>query len=66
MKYKNTHVLETAWKQRAFDNRWMLLGKVFDDENKYSYQSAAGSAIHLIPTKWIILNVYDYLITIED
>lgn len=63
---KNTHVLETHWKQRAFDGKWMLMGKIFDDENRYSYKGENGSMVHLIPTKWIILSVYDYLLEIVD
>lgn len=63
---KGVQILETHWKQRAFDGKWMLMGKIFDDENRYSYQAENESMIHLIPTKWIILNVYDYLIEFVD
>ncbi len=59
MKYGNTHVLETHWKQRAFDKQWMLLGKIFDTENTYSYRNEAGSTFHITPTIWIILDVRD-------
>lgn len=38
-------ISEVAYKQRAFDGRWMKLGKVYNEETE---------SLH-----WIILNVYD-------
>lgn len=53
--------LETAFKQRAYDGKWMRLAKVRDEENAYVYQSDNGDPISIIPTKWIIVGVYDLL-----
>jgi hypothetical protein len=59
-------ILETQFKQRAFDGKWERLGKIVDFENKYTYQTEVGSKVTLIPERWITLGVYDYLLSFED
>jgi hypothetical protein len=59
-------ILETQFKQRAFDGKWERLGKIVDFENKYSYETETGSHITMIPEKWITLGVYDYLMEFVD
>lgn len=54
-------ILETQFKQRAYDGKFERLGKVMDEENKYSYKTESGNVVSLIPTKWIVTGVYDYL-----
>lgn len=60
------NVLETEFKQRAFDGKWERLGKIVDYDNKYSYMTESGSRVSLIPTKWVTLGVYDYIMEFED
>lgn len=57
MNFKNTHVIITEWKKRAFDNKWMLFGKIYDNENKYSYKDDSGKIRYITYTKWIVLDV---------
>jgi hypothetical protein len=52
-------ILETATKRRQFDNKLMKLGKVLDHENLYEYKDEEGKQKTFIPTKWIILEVFD-------
>jgi hypothetical protein len=62
--YGKTWVMETDLKQRAFDGRWMLMGKVVDEDQAYTYTNEAGT-FTINNTKWIILNVYDYLMDFQ-
>ena len=59
-------ILETQFKQRAFDGKWERLGKIVDFDNKYTYQTESGSKVTLIPERWITLGVYDYLVEFAD
>lgn len=59
-------VLETQFKQRAFDGKWERLGKIVDFDNKYTYQTESGSKVTLIPERWVTLGVYDYLVEFAD
>lgn len=59
-------ILETQFKQRAFDGKWERLGKIVDFENKYTYETESGSKVTLIPEKWIALGVYDYMMEFAD
>jgi hypothetical protein len=59
-------VLETQFKQRAFDGKWERIGKIMDFENKYTYQTESGSKVTLIPEKWVTLGVYDYMLEFAD
>jgi len=55
-------VLETSFRQRAFDGKWERTAKIMDFANRYSYKNEAGHKVSLIPEKWICIGVYDYLI----
>ncbi len=55
-------VLETGFKQRAYDGKWERTAKIMDFANRYSYKNEAGNKISLIPEKWICIGVYDLLI----
>jgi hypothetical protein len=52
-------------KQREYDGKWMLMAKVPDTDNRYSYKSENGQVYHIVPTMWIIIGVYDYLLEIN-
>lgn len=51
-------VFQTATKRR-YDNKIMLLGQILDYDNTYLYTNEYGKPAKLIPTQWIILNVFD-------
>lgn len=59
------HILDKVWKQREFDGKHIVLGKVFDHDNTYRYKDENGKPVKFIPTKWIVLKVYDYILEIE-
>ena len=59
-------VLETDLKQRQFDGKWQLWYKFADVENAYEYINEVGSRVVLVPEKWVVAGVYDYLMTVED
>jgi hypothetical protein len=59
-------VLETQFKQRAFDGKWERLGKIVDFDNKYTYETESGSKVTLIPEKWVTLGVYDFIMEFVD
>lgn len=63
---KNMQILETAFKQRAFDGKWERIGKIMDLDNAYTFINENGNRTTLIPEKWITLGVYDYLMEIVD
>jgi hypothetical protein len=56
-----TKILETEFKQRAYDGRWERISKIMDHENSYSYETDSGQKITLIPEKWVTTGVFDYL-----
>lgn len=58
-------ILETQFKQRAYDGKWERIGKIIDTDNTYSFKNENGNMTTLIPTKWVTLGVYDYLMSIE-
>ena len=58
-------ILQYHYKQREFDGKWMVMAKVPDLENSYRYKSETNQMITLVPTKWIIVKVYDYMLKIE-
>ena len=60
------NVLETAFKQRAFDGKWERIVKIMDLDNSYSFVSENGSRKTLIPEKWVTVGVYDYLMEISN
>lgn len=59
-------VLETQFKQRAYDGKWERVIKVMDFENKYDYKTESGTKVSLIPEKWVTVGVYDFLLSFED
>jgi hypothetical protein len=59
-------VMETQFRQRAYDGKWERLGKIIDYDNKYTYQTSSGSSVALIPEKWITVAVYDYIMEIVE
>jgi hypothetical protein len=64
--YEYGPIVETQFRQRAYDGKWEMLGKIIDYGNKYSYQTSSGSNIALIPEKWITVAVYDYIMEIVE
>jgi hypothetical protein len=60
------NVLETQFKQRAFDGKWERIVKIVDYENKYSYETESNSRVTLIPEKWVTVGVYDLMLEFED
>jgi hypothetical protein len=60
------NVLETAFKQRAFDGKWERIVKILDEDNAYSCIGENGSSMTYIPEKWVTVGVYDYLMEIVD
>jgi hypothetical protein len=60
------NVLETQFKQRAFDGKWERMVKIVDYDNKYSYETETSSRVTLIPEKWVTVGVYDLMIEFED
>ena len=59
-------VLETAFKQRAFDGKWERIVKIMDEDNSYSFVGENGSRMTHIPEKWVTVGVYDYLMEVEE
>lgn len=59
------NILETQFVQRAFDGKWEKLARIMDNDNKYVYKSESGQKMTYIPTKWITVNVFDYIGEIE-
>lgn len=60
------NVLETQFKQRAYDGKWERIAKVIDYDQKYTYMTDSGQKISLIPEKWITIGVYDYMLELQD
>lgn len=57
--------LQYDFRQRKYDGKWERLGKIKDVEHSYSYKTASGQTITLVPEKWITIGVYDYLAELE-
>ena len=60
------NILETAFKQRAFDGKWERIVKIMDLDNSYSFVNENGNRTTLIPEKWVTVGVYDYLMEVVD
>lgn len=60
------NILETDFKQRAFDGKWERIAKIVDYDNRYTYTTDSGSKVTLIPEKWVTIGVYDLLMEIAD
>lgn len=54
-------VLETQYKQRAFDGKWERVVKTLDYENSYSFTNEVGNKVTYIPEKWICTKVFDLM-----
>lgn len=63
---KNMKVYETEFKQRAFDGKWERIVKIMDLDNSYTFIGENGSRMTHIPTKWVTVGVYDYLMEFID
>ena len=63
---KNMQVLETSFKQRAFDGKWERIVKIMDLDNSYTFIGENGSRMTHIPTMWVTVGVYDLLMEIVD
>lgn len=63
---KTMQVLETQFKQRAFDGKWERIVKIMDLDNAYSFVNENGNRTTLIPEKWVTVGVYDYMMEIAD
>lgn len=59
------NILETQFKQRAFDGKWEQIARIIDHENSYSYTNEYGNKATYIPTRWITIKVYDLLGELE-
>lgn len=57
--------METIYKQRAYDGKWMALTRVKKPEDAYVYFTETKQKITLVPDQWIITGVYDYEIELE-
>lgn len=59
-------ILETQFKQRAYDGKWERIAKVMDFDNEYRYATESGTKVSLIPEKWVTLGVYDVMLEFVD
>ena len=59
------NILETQFKQRAYDGKWEKLARVMDYDNKYVYKSESGQRMTYVPTKWMTVGVFDYVGELE-
>lgn len=59
-------IYDTEVRKRPYDGKWQLNGKIDDHENSYTFQDEKKRKVTLVPTKWITLNVFDYLVDAED
>lgn len=59
------NILETQFKQRAYDGKWEKLARIMDYDNKYVYKSESGQKMTYIPTKWATVGVFDYIGELE-
>lgn len=58
-------VLETQFKQRAFDNKWERIVKTMDYDNKNTFSNEYGNKVSYIPEKWVTVGVYDFIMELE-
>lgn len=63
---KKIEVLAEEFKQRAYDGKWQRWIMILDEENSYTYTTETGSRKTEIPGKWVVADVYDYLMEIVD
>ena len=48
------------------DGKWERIVKIMDLDNTYTFIGENGSRMSHIPTKWITVGVYDYLMEIAN
>jgi len=60
------NILETQIVQREYDGRWERIVKIMDKENSYTYTNESGISVTLIPEKWIVTEVYDFIMELEE
>lgn len=53
-------------RKRPFDGKWQLLGKIDDTENTYTYVDENQKKVTMIPTKWVVTDVFDFLVDAEE
>lgn len=58
---QKSDILESRIVQRDFDKRWERIVKVQDFENAYTFANEQGVKMTMIPEKWIIVAVYDFI-----
>jgi hypothetical protein len=66
MKGMEMNILETQIVQREYDGRWERIVKIMDKENSYTYTNESGISVTLIPEKWIVTEVYDFIMELEE
>lgn len=54
-------ILETLLVQREYDGRWEKLIKVLDYENSYVYNNEHGIRVTYTPEKWLVSEVFDFI-----
>lgn len=54
-------ILETQFKQRAWDGKWEKIVRIMDFASRYSYHNEYGNKVSYIPEKWLTIGVYDYI-----
>jgi len=59
-------VLDTEFKQRAFDGKWERIIKTMDHDNAYSYTTESGNKVKFILEKWVTVGVYDCMMEFVD
>lgn len=57
---------EYSLQQREYDGKWQLLKKVPDSDNTITTYTKSGLKMTFTPEKWITVNVYDFLIEVEE
>lgn len=65
-KQSSITILKQEYKQRASDGKWMELSLTPDLENVYRYKDENNKERKLTPTKWIITNIFDYMLAFEE
>jgi hypothetical protein len=58
-------ILETQLVQRSFDGCWEKIARVMDHDNSYTYRNETGTSVTLIPERWIVTEVYDFIMEME-
>ena len=66
MKLSEMTVLETQIVQRDWDKRWEKIVKIVDHENTYTYFNESGVSVSLIPERWVVTEVYDFIMELEE